>query len=95
MTLVMSSTARHPFVSQVHGINQPVDGKFGPDGALYLVDYGAVRDFGQSSRESKFCPPNTPAGIPNPFFLSGTCLGDGPLVEIPGTGAIWKISRTP
>ena len=27
---------------------------FGPDGALYLVDYGAVRDFGQADPDSKF-----------------------------------------
>ncbi len=32
----------------VQGINRPTDLKFGPDGCAYLVDYGAVRDFGQS-----------------------------------------------
>jgi glucose/arabinose dehydrogenase len=64
------------FVSEVHGINRPVDGKFGPDGAFYLVDYGAVRDFGQSDPDSKF-----------------KVEGDGPLVQIPGTGVIWRISR--
>ncbi len=64
------------FPSQNHGINRPVDGKFGPDGAFYLVDYGAVRDFGQSDPASKF-----------------QVEGDGPLVQIPGTGVIWKISK--
>ena len=49
---------------------------FGPDGALYLVDYGAVRDFGQSNPLTKF-----------------TVADDAPLVQIPGTGVIWRISR--
>ena len=65
------------FVSKTHGINRPLQVLFGPDGALYLVDYGAVRDFGQSDPDSKF-----------------RVEGDGPLVQIPGTGVIWKITRT-
>jgi hypothetical protein len=65
------------FVAQIRGINRPTTAVFGPDGALYLVDYGAVRDFGRSEPESKFIDP-----------------ADGPLVQIPGTGVIWKISRT-
>jgi glucose/arabinose dehydrogenase len=69
-------TFEQAFVSEVHGINRPVDGKFGPDGAFYLVDYGAVRDFGQSDPDSKF-----------------KVEGDGPLVQIPGTGVIWRISK--
>jgi hypothetical protein len=64
------------FVSQVHGINRPIQVQFGPDGALYLVDFGAVRDFGKSDPKSKFTNP-----------------ADGPLLQIPGTGVIWKISR--
>ena len=60
----------------LHGINRPVDLKFGPDDCAYLVDYGAVRDFGQSDPASKFT---------NPL--------DAPLVQIPGTGVIWKICR--
>jgi len=60
----------------IHGINRPLQVQFGPDGALYLVDFGAVRDFGQSDPKSKFIGPN-----------------DGPLVQIPGTGVIWKITR--
>ena len=62
------------FVSGIHGINRPVDIKFGPDKCAYLVDYGAVRDFGQSDAASKFVGP-----------------ANGPLVQIPGTGVIWKI----
>jgi glucose/arabinose dehydrogenase len=71
-----NKTFEQAFVSEIHGINRPVDGKFGPDGAFYLVDYGAVRDFGQSDPDSKF-----------------TVEGDGPLVQIPGTGVIWRISK--
>ena len=61
----------------VHGINRPIAVMFGPDGALYLVDYGAVRDFGRSDPASKF-----------------TNAADAPLVQIPHTGVIWKITRT-
>jgi len=60
----------------VRGINRPTDLKFGPDGCAYLVDYGAVRDFGQSDPATKFVIP-----------------ADAPLVQIPGTGVIWKICR--
>jgi hypothetical protein len=49
---------------------------FGPDDALYLVDYGAVRDFGQADPASKYLDP-----------------ADAPLVQIPGTGVIFRISR--
>jgi glucose/arabinose dehydrogenase len=65
------------FVAHFRGINRPTTAMFGPDGALYLVDYGAVRDFGQSDPDSKFVDP-----------------ADAPLVQIPGTGVIWKFSRT-
>jgi glucose/arabinose dehydrogenase len=66
------------FVSMLRGINRPIQVLFGPDGALYLVDYGAVRDFGQSDPRSRF------VGGPT----------DGPLIQIPKTGVIWKITRT-
>src|SRR5436190_5108702 len=71
-----NSTFEQAFVGQIHGINRPVDLKFGPDECAYLVDYGAVRDFGQSDPDSKF-----------------KVDGDGPLLQIPGTGVIWKICR--
>ena len=71
-----NSTFEQAFVSGIHGINRPVDLKFGPDECAYLVDYGAVRDFGQSDPDSKFKVP-----------------ADGPLLQIPGTGVIWKICR--
>jgi glucose/arabinose dehydrogenase len=65
------------FANQLRGINRPITVRFGPDGALYLVDYGAVRDFGVSDPRTKFIGAN-----------------NGPLVQIPGTGVIWKITRT-
>jgi hypothetical protein len=64
-------------VEKLHGINRPTTAVFGPDGALYLVDYGAVRDFGRADPGSKFVDD-----------------ADAPLVQIPGTGTIWKITRT-
>jgi len=70
------SATDQAFASQLRGINRPIGVMFGPDGALYLVDYGAVRDFGQSNPLTKF-----------------TVADDAPLVQIPGTGVIWRISR--
>jgi glucose/arabinose dehydrogenase len=73
-----NTTFEQAFPDGLHGINRPVDLKFGPDECAYLVDYGAVRDFGQSDPASKFIDP-----------------ADAPLVQIPGTGVIWKICRAP
>jgi hypothetical protein len=67
-----------PANSPIRGINRPVNAMFGPDGALYVVDYGAVRDFGVSSNgAAKFLQP-----------------ADAPLVQIPRTGVNWRIART-
>jgi glucose/arabinose dehydrogenase len=71
-----NTTFEQAFPDGLRGINRPVDLKFGPDDCAYLVDYGAVRDFGRSDPASKFIGPN-----------------DGPLVQIPGTGVIWKICK--
>src|SRR5881296_1209802 len=49
-----NNTFEQAFVSRIRGINRPVDLKFGPDDCAYLVDYGAVRDFGQSDPDSRF-----------------------------------------
>ena len=57
-----------------HGWNRPTNVRFGPDGCAWVVDYGAVRDFGQSDPATKFITP-----------------GDGPLVQFPGTGVIFRI----
>ena len=61
------------FEAMIHGINRPTFAMFGPDGALYVVDYGAVRDLGEGTH------------IVN--------AADGPLVEVPFTGTIYRISR--
>ena len=58
----------------LHGLNRPTNVRMGPDGCAWVVDYGAVRDFGQAGADSKF------VGAAN-----------GPLVQIPGTGVIWRI----
>jgi len=71
-----AGTTEQAFVSMMRGINRPTTIRFGPDGAAYLVDYGAVRDPGGSDPDSAFRNP-----------------ADAPLVQIPGTGTIWKISR--
>jgi glucose/arabinose dehydrogenase len=65
------------FAHNLRGINRPLTVMFGPDDALYLVDYGAVRDFGRSDSAKAFVN-----------------AADAPLAQIPGTGTIWKISRT-
>src|SRR5438132_974360 len=49
-----NTTFEQAFVDGLRGINRPVDLKFGPDNCAYLVDYGAVRDFGQSDPDSRF-----------------------------------------
>jgi hypothetical protein len=59
-------------VDNTNAFNRPLNVRFGPDGCAYVVDYGAVRDFGT---DTHFVGP--PA--------------NGPLVQIPGTGVIWKI----
>ena len=69
-----NTTFEQAFVSGIRGFNRPTNVKVGPDGCAWIVDYGAVRDFGQSDPDVKFV---------------GT--GNGPLVQIPGTGVIWKI----
>jgi len=70
-------TGDQAFAEQLRAINRPTNLMFGPDGALYLVDYGAVRDFGRSDPNSAFTNP-----------------ADAPLVQIPHTGTIWRITRT-
>jgi glucose/arabinose dehydrogenase len=73
---VCSRDSEQAFVQRVRGINRPVTAMFGPDGALYVVDYGAVRDAGGADRAAKF-----------------KVAGNGPLVQIPATGVVWRISR--
>lgn len=71
-----SNPADQAFTDILHAFNRPTFAMFGPDGALYVIDYGAVRDLGQSDPAAKFTDPR-----------------DGPLVQFPFTGTIWKITR--
>ena len=74
---VHNTTNEQAFPDGLRGLNRPTNVKFGPDGCAYVVDYGAVRDFGQSDPAAKFIT-----------------AADAPLVQIPGTGVIWKICPT-
>jgi hypothetical protein len=74
MDFAHNNTFDQAFVSGIHGLNRPTNVRMGPDSCAWIVDYGAVRDFGQSGADSKF------VGAAN-----------GPLVQIPGTGVIWRI----
>jgi hypothetical protein len=69
-----NTTFEQAFVDGISGFNRPTQVRMGPDDCMWVADYGAVRDFGQSSPEIKF------VGAAN-----------GPLVQIPGTGVIWRI----
>ncbi len=71
-----NNNSEQAFPDGLRGINRPVDLKFGPDDCAYLVDYGAVRDFGKGDPSTRFVDP-----------------ADAPLVQIPGTGVIWKICK--
>ena len=68
------TTFERAFPDGIRVFNRPTNVRFGPDGCAYVVDYGAVRDNGQSDPATKF-----------------QVVGDGPLVQFPGTGVIWKI----
>lgn len=72
-----NDTGDQAFISATNtdGFNRPLDVRFGPDGCAYVTDYGAVRDPGGG--------PGGPTRFVNPV--------DAPLVQIPGTGVIWKI----
>jgi hypothetical protein len=69
-----NTTFEQAFVDGISGFNRPTQIRMGPDDCMWVADYGAVRDFGQSSPEIKFVG-----------------AGNGPLVQIPGTGVIWRI----
>ena len=69
-----NNTFDQAFVSGIHGWNRLTNLRMGPDGCAWVVDYGAVRDFGQGGPDSK--------------FVGAT---HGPLVQMPGTGAVFRI----
>lgn len=72
-----NNTGDQAFIDPNHlqGFNRPTNVRFGPDGCAYVVDYGAVRD-----------PGGGPGGATR--FVNPA---DAPLVQIPGTGVIFKI----
>jgi len=57
MRFAHNTTFEQAFVSGARGFNRPTNVKFGPDGCAWVVDYGAVRDFGQSDPDAKFIVP--------------------------------------
>jgi glucose/arabinose dehydrogenase len=75
-----NDTGDQAFISSTNqaGFNRPTNIRFGPDGCAYVVDYGAVRD-----------PGGGPGGATR--FVNAA---DGPLVQFPGTGVIFKICST-
>jgi hypothetical protein len=74
-----NKSGEQAFIDAMHtaGFNRPTNLRFGPDDCAYVVDYGAVRD-----------PGGGPGGATR--FVNPA---DGPLVQIPGTGVIFKICR--
>jgi hypothetical protein len=74
-----NNTGDQAFISAAHpaAFNRPTNVRFGPDECAYVVDYGAVRD-----------PGGGPGGATR--FVNPA---DAPLVQIPGTGVIFKICR--
>jgi hypothetical protein len=71
------NTGDQGFISTTNpaGFDRPTNVRFGPDECAYVVDYGAVRD-----------PGGGPGGATR--FVDPA---DGPLVQFPGTGTIFKI----
>jgi glucose/arabinose dehydrogenase len=72
-----NNTGDQAFISDTNpaAFNRPTNLRFGPDECAYVVDYGAVRD-----------PGGGPGGATR--FVDPA---DGPLVQFPGTGTIFKI----
>ena len=75
-----NNTGDQAFISSTNpaAFDRPTNVRFGPDGCAYVVDYGAVRD-----------PGGGPGG--DTRFADPA---DGPLVQFPGTGTIFKICET-
>jgi hypothetical protein len=65
------------FLTGSAGFNRPTNIRFGPDGCAYVADYGAVRDNGADTH----------------FVDTAGAPTNGPLLQIPGTGVIWKICK--
>jgi hypothetical protein len=76
-----NNTGDQGFISPTNpaAFDRPTNVRFGPDECAYIVDYGAVRD-----------PGGGPGGATR--FVDPA---DGPLVQFPGTGTIFKICASP
>jgi hypothetical protein len=72
-----NNTGDQAFINTTNsaGFDRPTNVRFGPDGCAYVVDFGAVRD-----------PGGGPGGSTR--YVDPA---DGPLVQFPGTGTIFKI----
>jgi hypothetical protein len=75
-----NNTGDQAFISSTNpaAFDRPTNVRFGPDACAYVVDYGAVRD-----------PGGGPGG--DTRFADPA---DGPLVQFPGTGTIFKVCET-
>src|SRR5713101_3453963 len=54
LSFAHNTTNEQAFPDGLRGFNRPTNLRFGPDGCAYVVDYGAVRDVGQSDPATKF-----------------------------------------
>jgi len=52
-----NSSGDQAFITGAHGMNRPTGLRFGPDGCAWVVDWGAVRDPGQSGPDTKVQSP--------------------------------------
>src|SRR5207253_11393180 len=53
-----NTTFEQSFVDGLRGFNRPTNVRMGPDGCAWVVDYGAVHDFGQSDPDAKYVGAN-------------------------------------
>jgi hypothetical protein len=58
-----NNTGDQAFITGAHGLNRPTGLRFGPDGCAWVVDWGVVRDPGQSGPDTKV---KNPADLPLP-----------------------------
>ncbi len=77
MRFAHNTTFEQAFPDGIRAFNRPTNVKFGPDGCAWVVDYGAVRDFGQSDPASKFTvPADAPlVQIPHTGVIWRICRG--------------------
>ncbi len=57
MRFAHNTTFEQAFPDGLRGFNRPTNVRFGPDGCAWVVDYGAVRDFGQSDPAARYVGP--------------------------------------